>query len=145
MTRRTSLVAVLTVAVGYGLFAGQTTAPATGVASAPARVAPRERISINDDWRFQKDDPPGNTVSLLYDVRPEVKDAQGRRPGGRRARRLRRRSRRRRRPSSSPGSCPPATRFIKDPARRFVRPAGNWGGDVRLRAGGISTTAPGGA
>ena len=48
--------------------------PAVGAGQA------RERISINDDWRFKKDDPPGNQVSLLYDVRPEVNDARDDRP-----------------------------------------------------------------
>ena len=50
-------------------------------------MLPRERISLNEDWRFQKDDPPGNTVRLLYDVRPEVQDKKddgsGRRPAHR--------------------------------------------------------------
>src|SRR5262245_46145036 len=32
--------------------------------------AVRERILIDDDWRFIKDDPPECKVSLLYDVRP---------------------------------------------------------------------------
>lgn len=34
--------------------------------------SPRERIPLNDGWRFQRDDPPGSSVALLYDVRPEV-------------------------------------------------------------------------
>ena len=34
--------------------------------------APRERLSLNDGWLFQKDDPPGNTTPLLYDVRPDI-------------------------------------------------------------------------
>jgi beta-galactosidase len=45
-----------------------------------AQASARERISINDDWRFQQGDPPGNTVSLLYDVRPEVRDQRDDRP-----------------------------------------------------------------
>ena len=48
-------------------------------------------FAIDDGWRFTKGDPPGNTVSLLYDVRPEVReqrddlpaDAQPRGPEGR--------------------------------------------------------------
>jgi beta-galactosidase len=97
--------------------AAQTTAPA------------RERISINDDWRFQKDDPPGNTISLLYDVRPEVKDqksggladAQPKAPE---------------KPSAPAQNVikawilPTGNEFIKDPTRRFARPAGNWGDTV---------------
>jgi hypothetical protein len=40
----------------------------------------RARISINQDWRFTKGDPPGNTVSLLYDVRPHVTNERDDRP-----------------------------------------------------------------
>src|SRR5690606_5032167 len=37
-------------------------------------AAPREHISINDNWRFTKGDPDENSARLIYDVRPEVKD-----------------------------------------------------------------------
>jgi len=30
----------------------------------------RERISLDDNWRFIKGDPSGNSVSLLYDTTP---------------------------------------------------------------------------
>src|ERR1035441_6676380 len=36
-----------------------------------AQAAPRERILINNNWRFTKGDPTNNTVSLLYDVREQ--------------------------------------------------------------------------
>jgi len=36
-----------------------------------AQAAPRERISIDDNWRFTKGDPASNPVSLLYDVRQQ--------------------------------------------------------------------------
>lgn len=97
--------------------------------SSLAQSPPRERISINDDWRFQKNDPPGNKVCLLYDVRPEVKDTQDDKAA-----------------DSQPGATAPqaainpsvlkpwilptGNAFIKDPARHFVRPAGDPGGDV---------------
>src|SRR5215831_5843584 len=35
----------------------------------PAEAAPRERISINDDWRFTGGDPTNCNESLLYDLR----------------------------------------------------------------------------
>src|ERR1035437_4580054 len=38
--------------------------------------SPRERTSFNAHWRFKKDDPQGNSVPLLYDVRPDVQDAK---------------------------------------------------------------------
>src|SRR5208283_2033906 len=34
-----------------------------------ASDSPRERTSLNQNWRFVKGDPTNNTVSLLYDVR----------------------------------------------------------------------------
>ena len=45
-------------------------------AKVPLSPSPRERISLNHDWHFQKNDPAGNTVPLLEDVRPVVKDAR---------------------------------------------------------------------
>src|SRR2546423_4840785 len=47
---------------------------------AASRRAPRERISIDEGWRFTKNDPPGNAISLLYDVPPEVRDQRDDRP-----------------------------------------------------------------
>ena len=35
--------------------------------------APRERISINDGWRFMKYGPDDKVDELIYDVRPEVR------------------------------------------------------------------------
>src|SRR5262245_60471515 len=35
-----------------------------------AEAASRERISINENWRFTKGDPTNLAVRLLYDVRP---------------------------------------------------------------------------
>lgn len=88
-----------------------------------------ERIPFNDRWRFQAGDPAGNSVPLLYDVRPDVED-----PGGVKA------------TASRPGGAtgiategksvlkswilPTANAFIKDPANRHERPAGDPGGDV---------------
>jgi beta-galactosidase len=48
------------------VFAGLVLTPAQGASLIPA---PRERISIDDDWRFTKGDPTNNAVSLLYDER----------------------------------------------------------------------------
>jgi beta-galactosidase len=112
---------VLLVALGLGPLAAQ--------AAPPPAPSPRERVSLNADWRFQKGDPPGNTVSLLYDVRPEVRDARDDGPADAK-------------PDAAVQAAaapqtvikrwilPTGNRFINDPARRFVRPPGNWGGDV---------------
>ena len=40
-------------------------------ATAEAVVSPRERISFNADWRFQKGDPPGTESRLAYE---KIKD-----------------------------------------------------------------------
>jgi beta-galactosidase len=103
-----------------------------GMSREPAAISPRERISLNDDWRFSKDDPPGNTVSLIYDVRP-----QGRGTG---------RGRGVQQPAPQPAEPAPAVLkpwilptgndFVKDPAKKTVRPAGDPGEDVAyVRAG----------
>lgn len=88
----------------------------------------RERILIDDDWRFQKGDPAGVT-GLLYDVRPplegEVKDkapdaaAEEAEKAGPSVQ-----------PILKPWILPTGNRFIKDPSHHFVRPPGNPGGDV---------------
>ncbi len=128
---RLSLLAVaLLVTVMPGLTAHATASAdnereVRSVSPSPAR----ERISLNDDWRFQKDDPPGNTVSLLYDVRPEVSDKKD--DGAADAQ-----------PTEAQKTAaaaqvvikswilPTGNAFIRDPARWFARPAGNWGGEV---------------
>jgi beta-galactosidase len=104
---------------------------ATGPEAAQPPAAPgaqRERIPINDEWRFTKGDPPDNTVSLLYDVRPDASDARDDRPADAEPR-----------PAAKVVSAvptikrwilPTGNRFIKDPTKRHARPSGNWGADV---------------
>jgi beta-galactosidase len=102
---------------------------------AVAADSPRERISIDDNWRFTKGDPINNPVSLFYDVRqPETvrrlaaAEADGNpamnEPGA----------------SNESTNPPPAVikqwilptgnEFIKDASKRFVRPEGNPGDGV---------------
>lgn len=110
------------------------------VAQEPAAVrSPRERISINDDWRFTKGDPPGNTVSLLYDVRPEPTDARDDRPADAEPR-----------PAAKVVSTvptikrwilPTGNRFLADPAKRHARPPGNWGAEVGYVRGDFDDSA----
>lgn len=94
-------------------------------AMAAAAESPRQRVSIDDDWRFVKGDPAGVTEELTY---PRV-------PGGRRgaaggggeadgaAK-----------PSPMSGIAayilPTGDPFIADPSKRYKRPEGNYGGDV---------------
>jgi beta-galactosidase len=95
-------------------------------AVAVAADAPRERISIDDDWRFIKGDPEGNTVNLTYVVRPP-NAGRGRGRGA---------------PATAPQPATPAAPLpgiypwilpssnglIADPARqKYTRPEGNLG------------------
>lgn len=87
----------------------------------------RERISLNEDWRFQKGDPNGDSSGLIYDVRPEVRNRRDVVPADEM-------------PTEAvkveatqavlkPWILPTGNAFVKDPARRHVRPDGNPGGD----------------
>ena len=107
---------------------------ATGKAAVLAD-SPRERSCINESWRFTKGDPTNNTVSLLYDVRPQ-------------------RTTPRLAPTESDSSqtssktaaetdntntptpvikqwiLPTGNEFIKDPSRRFTSPSARSSDDV---------------
>jgi beta-galactosidase len=71
-------------------------------------ASPREHISLNDDWRFRKDDPAGLTENLAY---PRGKGAV---------------------PTSGIAAyiLPTGNDFIADPAKRYVKPDGNFGGAI---------------
>jgi beta-galactosidase len=102
------------------------TVPAAGQTT--AIQSPRERMSINDGWRFAKGDPPGSTVSLLYDVRPEVRDERDDRPADAEPRppvQVDTRT-----VTLKPWILPTGNPFIKNPSQRHARPGGNPGGDV---------------
>jgi beta-galactosidase len=104
-------------------------------ASAVAADSPRERICINDNWRFTKGDPTNNTVSLLYDVWRQEKvrrlaevEADGNLAANESA------------PANESTNPPPAVikqwilptgnDFVKDASRQFARPEGNLGDGV---------------
>jgi beta-galactosidase len=107
-----------------------------------AADSPRERISINDNWRFTRGDPTNNTVSLLYDVR---RAEQMRRIGfeadGNAA------------VNETAGDTnqsvavikqwilPTGNDFIKDAARKFSRPEGNPGDGVACVQPGFDDSA----
>ena len=102
---------------------------ATAAIPCLATDSPRERISINNDWRFIKGDPTNNSLRLLYDVLPDVKDRRDNKAA-----------------DSEPTAAekiattnqgvlkawilPTANDFIKDPTKRHARPEGNPGGDA---------------
>lgn len=88
---------------------------------------PRQRISINEDWRFFKYDSAEEADPLIYDVRPEVERMEYARPADKE-------------PTAAvtveadqtilkPWILPSANSFIADPARRHIRPDGNPGAD----------------
>src|SRR5579863_997472 len=125
---------------GFGLVVAAAVA-AGGVSDLHAAEAasPRERISIDDGWRFTKGDPADNTVSLLYDVRPAPRN-RGRGRGGSNA------------PpatvevTNTPPPPPPAViknwilpsgdAFLKDQDHKHTMPpATNWDGVAYARPG----------
>lgn len=94
-------------------------------APSPSGELPRERISINEGWRFMKYDSEPD--SLIYDIRPEVSGRNDSRDA-----------------DSQPTEAveveptrevlkkwilPTGNDFIKDPAQRHVRPEGSPGSD----------------
>ena len=84
------------------------------------------RVSINDDWRFIKNDPADMTNSLRYPRAPRV--ARGRGGDSTNA------------PAPVPVPAvtsgiaayilPTGNSFIADPAKRYPKPDGNYGGDI---------------
>jgi beta-galactosidase len=76
-----------------------------------ASDSPRERISIDDQWRFTRDDPAQSPVTLVYET-----------------------------PTNAPATnsfsairqwvLPTGDEFIMDPARKYARPTGNIGDDI---------------
>lgn len=87
----------------------------------------RQRISINDGWRFYKYDSTARADNLIYDVRPEVRNPKDDRPADAK-------------PTEAevveatqmvlkPWILPTGNDFINDPTKRHVRPEGNPGSD----------------
>ncbi len=99
-------------------------------AGAAFSESPRERVSLNAGWHFQKGDPSGvDSCTLLYDARPESRgedqqerlaeataDAEKVLAGPHRV--------------LKPWILPTGDRFIPDPARRHARPGGDPGGEL---------------
>jgi beta-galactosidase len=91
--------------------------------------AQRERIRLDEGWRFTKGDPAGLSVDLRYDVRPTVeRSADGKVADAKPEEAARVRSEGAR--VLKPWILPTANPLIADPARRHVRPVGDPGSDV---------------
>lgn len=129
MRRAAFLFLLAAVLVGAVLAAQRSVQPATG----------RERISINNDWRFTREDPPGTTVSLLYDVRPDAGDAREDRPAD--AEPEKAAAVRGTMPTIKAWILPTANAFIRDPAKRHQRPDGNPGAGVSYVQAGFDDSA----
>lgn len=99
----------------------------TKISVNPAMYANRQRISINEGWRFFKYDSITKADKLIYDVRPEAAGANEYKVA-----------------DAKPTEAvkvkstqevlkswilPTGNDFIKDPAKRYIRPEGNPGGD----------------
>ncbi len=96
--------------------------------AALAADSARERISINENWRFTQGDPSDNKVSLLYDLRPRsaIRGGDGAKVDANLATNE---------PANPPAVIkrwilPTGNELIKDASRRFVRPQGNIGDGV---------------
>ena len=92
--------------------------------SLPPPAAPRERISLNDDWRYTKGDPNGDSTGLIYDVRPEVKDKKDDKAADAQPTEAEKIAATNR-VVLKPWILPTGNPFIKDPANRHLRPHEN--------------------
>ncbi|HWJ27825.1 MAG TPA: hypothetical protein VNS32_14865, partial [Flavisolibacter sp.] len=88
---------------------------------------PRERICINENWKFYKYRSIDQADSLIYDVRPVVSDARDDKPADSK-------------PTEAvaftanrtvlkPWILPTGNMFIRDPEKQYIRPRGNPGSD----------------
>jgi beta-galactosidase len=87
----------------------------------------RERISIDDDWRFFRYDSISKADDLMYDVRPEVTDRNDNKVDDSKPTKAVKIE------SSQqvlkPWILPSGNNFIEDPGKQHIRPEGNPGGD----------------
>ncbi|WP_202424028.1 beta-galactosidase GalB [Duganella lactea] len=91
-------------------------------AMAADHLAPRQRMLFNDGWRFHLGDPDGNSAPYLYDIRPDVRQSAD----GKQADAMPEEAVRAARGQVAllkPWIMPTGNAFIKDPAKRYTRPA----------------------
>lgn len=92
-----------------------------------AAASPRERISLNSDWRFTKGEPAEFTTNLQYDIRPQRRGYADTNTTATQPTKSK--------PILKPWVLPTGNAFIKDPAHKFARPGGNPGeGIAYIRA-----------
>lgn len=99
----------------------------------------RQRISINEGWSFFKYDSISKADNLVYDVRPEITDNSDYKVADAK-------------PTEAvevkttqevlkPWILPSGNNFIKDPAKRHVRPDGNPGSDFPFVQGNFNDSS----
>jgi beta-galactosidase len=99
----------------------------------------RQRISINEGWSFFKYDSISKADKLIYDVRPEITDNSGYKVADAK-------------PTEAvevkttqevlkPWILPSGNNFIKDPAKRHVRPEGNPGSNFPFVQGNFDDSS----
>jgi len=86
---------------------------------------PRQRISINEGWKFYKYKTIASADTLIYDVRPEIKDTRDDKPAD--AKPTEAVKIMANRTVLKHWILPTGNSFIKDPAKRHKRPEGNPG------------------
>lgn len=88
---------------------------------------PRQRLSINKNWRFYKYDSMRNADSLIYDVRPEITDKKDNKVADSKpteAIELKAKQ-----STLKAWILPTGNTFIKDTSKHYTRPRGNPGSD----------------
>ncbi|QNH19041.1 beta-galactosidase [Xanthomonas sp. SS] len=105
---------------------------ADGVDAAPSQQSPspRERLSLDADWRFHRGDAPGVGDTLDYDVRPDIERSADGKVADARPDTAADHVAARIRPVLKPWILPTGNAFIADPAQRHQRPPGDPGSDV---------------
>lgn len=109
----------------------------TGVRSRDGDL--RQRISLNEDWRFFKYGPTEQPDDLIYDVRPEVRESRDDLPADTRPTEAAQVEVKRK--VLKPWILPTGDDFVKDPAKRHIRPDGNPGHDFPFVQIGFDDTS----
>ena len=104
-------------------------AAAAAAQPGPAWASPRERSLLGDGWRFTKGDPAGDSTGPLYDRRPEVTDRRDDKAADAEPTEAEKVA------ASTqvvlkPWVLPTGNAFVRDPAKRHVRPPGDPGSAV---------------
>src|SRR5690606_9629741 len=88
---------------------------------------PRERLSINDGWKFMKYESSEDADDLFYDIRPDIVNANDSKEADTPATEAEKLETSKKALKSY--ILPTANAFIKDPSKHYKRPEGNPGID----------------